>query len=247
MLNFKFLGINGSLQELDGGNTSLLVRGEEGAVAVDVSCHLAAVTEADVDAVILTHEHIDHVYGLPSLLHQMWIGGREKPLDLYIPKGMEPLVNGQIDLFGLREKNRMFEIRIHTEEEFFIGSMCITSFSTDHTKLSRGIMVEEGKWKLAYTCDTRPIGNAPSVMSGAQVLIHEASGLSAEEETLIKKGHSSGRDAGKLAQELGVKTLYLCHLPDEEDGKEGILREAREVFPETYIPEVLKEMAVEGV
>ena len=50
---------------------------------------------------LLTHEHIDHVYALPSLLHHLWLGGRAKALDIYIPEGMEPLVNGLIDLFGI--------------------------------------------------------------------------------------------------------------------------------------------------
>ena len=66
---------------------------------------------AGVDAVILTHEHIDHVYGLPSLLHQMWIAGRRKALDIYVPKGLEGLADGLIQLFGIREKKNMFEIR----------------------------------------------------------------------------------------------------------------------------------------
>ena len=70
MIEFCFLGINGSCQELSGGNTSLLVKGREGCVAVDVSCKLAAMVEAEPDVVVLTHEHIDHVYGLPSFLHQ---------------------------------------------------------------------------------------------------------------------------------------------------------------------------------
>lgn len=266
MLKLIFLGVNGSLQDTDSGNTSLLVTGKEGSLAVDLSCNLAAVVNAGVDAVILTHEHIDHVYGLPSLLHQMWIAGRGKALDIHVPQGLEQLADGLIHLFGLREKKNMFEIRLRTEPVFCVGTMKVTTFPTDHTEMSIGVVIEDGmeggmgdgmedtiedvmkdvRSKLVYTCDTRPLRDIPSFMEGAQVLIHEASGLSKEEEALLRKGHSSGADAGKMARELGVDKLYLCHLPRGEEAKSRILREAKMVFGESFIPEVLGEIAVSG-
>ena len=233
---------------------------------MDLSCNLAAVVNAGVDAVILTHEHIDHVYGLPSLLHQMWIAGRGKALNIYVPQGLEQLADGLIHLFGLREKKNMFEIRLRTEPVFCVGTMKVTTFPTDHTEMSIGVVIEDGmegsmgdgmedtiedvmkdvRSKLVYTCDTRPLRDIPSFMEGAQVLIHEASGLSKEEEALLRKGHSSGADAGKMARELGVDKLYLCHLPRGEEAKSQILREAKMVFGESFIPEVLGEIAVSG-
>lgn len=244
MLNVTFLGVNGSLQEPWSGNTSLLLKGQEGSAAVDLSGNVAAVAEADVDGVILTHEHIDHVYALPSLLHQLWIMGRRRELTIYLPDGMEGLVSGFIDLFGLRQKKNIYDIRLSTETAFRIGSLQITTFVTDHTAMSRGLAAEVGTDKLVYTCDTRPIREVLPVMEGARVLIHEASGLFEEEEILIKKGHSSGRDAGQLAADLGAEKLYLCHLPKGERKKAEILKEARAVFPESDIPELFKALSV---
>ena len=279
MLKLIFLGVNGSLQDTDSGNTSLLLMGRKGSLAVDLSCNIGTLGNAGVDAVILTHEHIDHVYGLPSLLHQMWIAGRRKALDIYVPKGLEGLADGLIQLFGIREKKNMFEIRMHTEPVFSVGTMKVTTFPTDHTKMSIGVVVEEGdviedddvieegdaiedsdaiedamedamkgrRAKLVYTCDTRPLRDIPSFMEGAQVLVHEASGLSKDGETLLRKGHSSGADAGKMARMLGADKLYLCHLPRGEEAKAEILHEAKMVFEESFIPEVLREIAVDGI
>lgn len=250
MLKLIFLGVNGSLQNTDSGNTSLLLMGRKGSLAVDLSCNIGTLVNAGVDAVILTHEHIDHVYGLPSLLHQMWIAGRGKALDIYVPQGLEQLADGLIHLFGLREKKNMFEIRLRTEPVFCVGTMKVTTFPTDHTEMSIGVVIEDGMegsgGKLVYTCDTRPLRDIPSFMEGAQVLIHEASGLFKDEEELLRKGHSSGADAGKMARELGVDKLYLCHLPRGEEAKFQILREAKMVFGESFIPEVLGEIAVSG-
>ena len=267
MLKLIFLGVNGSLQDTDSGNTSLLLMGRKGSLAVDLSCNIGTLVNAGVDAVILTHEHIDHVYGLPSLLHQMWIAGRRKALDIYVPKGLEGLADGLIQLFGIREKKNMFAIRMHTEPVFCVGTMKVTTFPTDHTEVSIGVVVEEGdviedgdaaedgmedamegrRSKLVYTCDTRPLGDIPSFMKGAQVLVHEASGLSKDGETLLRKGHSSGADAGKMARALGADKLYLCHLPRGEEAKAEILHEAKMVFEESFIPEVLREIAVDGI
>lgn len=240
MVRFLFLGVNGSVQEIGGGNTSLLFLGREGRAAVDLSCNLAAIVQADIDAVIFTHEHIDHVYGLPSLLHQLWLSGRRRALALYAPEGMEPLLESLIGLFGLREKKGMFPIHIRSEKEFLVGSMKVSLFSTDHTAMSAGLIVEEDGDKVIYTADTRPIREAAPFMEGAEVLICEASGCFEDEEELVKKGHSSGRDAGELAARLGVKRLYLCHLP--EKGREAVLREAAAVFSEAAVPKLLKEL-----
>lgn len=240
MVKFMFLGVSGSLQEPGGGNTSLLFFGEKGRAAVDLSCHIAAVVRADVDVVVFTHEHIDHVYGLPSLLHQLWISGRERELRIYAPEGMKELLERLIGVFKLREKKGMFPIRILSQTEFWVGSMKIALFRTDHTAVSVGLAVTEGMEKVIYTADTRPIRKPDPLMEGADILICEASGCFEEEEELIKKGHSSGRDAAWLGARLGVKRLYLCHLP--EKGKEAVLAEAAAVFRETSVPELLKEL-----
>ncbi len=246
MIKYVFLGINGSSQERHGGNTSILISGDEGKAAVDLSCNMAVLAEADIDGVILTHEHIDHIYALPSLLHQLWIGGRKRQLSIYIPKGMEGIVEALLAVFDLRSKPGMFEIRVLAEEAFDIGTLHITTFKTDHTKTSMGIVVEEEQGKLVYTSDTRPIEEIPALFQGADVLVHEASGLSVNEELLIKKGHASGADAGKMAERAGAEALYLCHLPKADGEKKAILQEARERFAPAEIPELLREYSVEA-
>ncbi|MGM9601635.1 MAG: MBL fold metallo-hydrolase [Faecousia sp.] len=240
MIEFTFLGINGSVQEPEYGNTALLISGQTGVLAVDLSCNLSALTNADIDAVILTHEHIDHVYGLPSLIHQLWLRGRTRALDIYMPQGLENLVNGLLDLFGIRSKPKMFEIRLRTEASFAVGSLSIRTFRTDHTGTSLGIVVEAGGKKLIYTGDMRPMSVFPAEFEGADVLIHEASGTESEEPTLIRKGHSSGADAGKAAKALGVKRLYLCHLPQGDTRKQKVLQEAERMFPLSQIPDILE-------
>ena len=234
MMELLFLGLNGSCQDPGGGNTSLLIRGAEGALGVDLSCNLAHMVDAEPDAIVLTHEHIDHVYGLPSFLHQSWLRGRQKPLRLYVPRGMSGLPEQMLSLFGLREKKGIFEISLSEADRFCVGSLRVQTFPTDHTATSMGLVVEEAQAQLVYTSDTRPI---PTLPFSPDVLIHEASGLAEAEEVLVRKGHSSGLDAGRLAAALSPERLFLCHLP--QNGKQAILEEARREFSRTYLPELL--------
>lgn len=244
MLKFLFLGANGSLQDLTSGNTSLLISGDKGVLCVDLSCNIAKVVDADVDAVLLTHEHIDHVYALPSLLHQLWLSGRTRELIIIVPEGMAYIPEGMLDLFRLRSKKGMFNISIVSGTRFELGTMHIETFKTDHTANSVGLTVIEGNDKLVYTCDTRPIGMPPAIMDGARVLIHEASGVRGQENALVEKGHSSGANAAELAAKLGVDRLYLCHLPKGIDKMQRVWEEACSIFSETCLPEVLVEYTV---
>ncbi|MDH3676643.1 MAG: hypothetical protein OES12_14205 [Anaerolineae bacterium] len=45
----------------------------------------------------LTHLHSDHIVGLPSLILNLWIFGKTKPLEIYGPIGTENLVEKILD------------------------------------------------------------------------------------------------------------------------------------------------------
>ncbi len=241
MLKFTFLGANGSIQERDSGNTSLLFSDGASTILVDASVNLYVAVEAQIDAVVLTHEHIDHMYALPSLLHQLWLEKRIKPLRIICPDGIRPMVNGLIENFSIRSKKEIFDIVFETATENSVGNIKLNFFKTVHTPNSVGMVVQCGTRKIVYTCDTAPISNAqeslPSCSFNPDILIHETNSLS----NVRKPDHSGGLEAAKLAQELGAKRLILCHLPKGEVEKEAILNEAKTLFSETELPIILNE------
>lgn len=236
MLEFTFLGANGSVQEIDSPNTSIMFGDGEHYVLVDVSANLALPVKKDVDAVIITHEHIDHMYGLPSLLHQMWISKRQKSLKIICPDGIREKVNMLIDGFSLRQKKGIYNIEIESVRDMNIGNMEFSFFKTVHTDNSVGLMVKVGQNKLVYTCDTAPIDILPKQMFEPDILIHETNSLA----FVRKPDHSSGLDAGTLAGKIKAKKLIICHLPAENDEKEKILTETKTIFENTELPVVLK-------
>ncbi|MDH4209543.1 MAG: ribonuclease Z, partial [Anaerolineae bacterium] len=57
-----------------------------------------------LSGVLLTHAHPDHVYGLASLVHEMWLDGRTEPLNIYANVHTERLALALLDVFDLRSK-----------------------------------------------------------------------------------------------------------------------------------------------
>lgn len=240
MLNVTFLGINGSVQDPKSPNTSLVVDDGKNSVLVDVSANLFYAVEKQIDAVVITHEHIDHIYGLPSLLHQMWICKRQKSLKIICPDGIKDKVNYLIDGFVLRQKKGIYPIEIVSADKNTVGSMNFTFFKTVHTDNSVGMMITDGEHKVVYTCDTAPIADLPEEMHGPKLLIHETNSLSKDR----KPDHSSGLEAGALADKISAEKLLICHLPADGKLKKEILKETKTVFKNTSVPKVLKTYCV---
>jgi ribonuclease Z len=55
-----------------------------------------------MEAIIITHVHSDHIDGLGNILLQAWIvGSRKEPLPVYGPQGVERVVAGVNETFGI--------------------------------------------------------------------------------------------------------------------------------------------------
>jgi ribonuclease Z len=75
---------------------------------------------------------------------------------------------------------------------------------------------------MAYSCDTEPCQEVVRLAAGADVLIHESSGA-----TL---GHTSAEQAGKIARQAEVGSLYLIHYPTRKIDPESLVQEAKKAF-----------------
>jgi ribonuclease Z len=81
--------------------------------------------------------------------------------------------------------------------------------------------LQSGK-TFAYSCDTEPCPQVVTLASGADVLIHEAAGAS--------NGHSSASQAGGIAREAEVGTLYLIHYRTGSYDPRPLVEEAGQIF-----------------
>ena len=80
----------------------------------------------------------------------------------------------------------------------------------------------KSKKTFTYSCDTEPCAEVVRLAKNADVLIHEAAGLS--------QGHSSAGQAGQIATQAEAGKLYLIHYPTGEYASGDLIAEARQHY-----------------
>jgi ribonuclease Z len=89
--------------------------------------------------------------------------------------------------------------------------------------------------KIVLTGDTAPSPGVVQAAHNADLLVHEATFSEEEKERARDTLHATAAEAAEVARLAGVKLLALTHLSSRYFGPD-LLREAREVFPETVVP-----------
>jgi ribonuclease Z len=74
-------------------------------------------------------------------------------------------------------------------------------------------------------------------VQGCDLLYHEATFAQDKQEDAKAKYHSTAIEAATIAQRAGVGKLLIGHYSARYKETEGLLSEARSVFPESYAAE----------
>jgi ribonuclease Z len=90
---------------------------------------------------------------------------------------------------------------------------------------------------VAIFGDTGPCASALELAKDVDVMVHETTLDSSMEEKANSRGHSSTRQAAKLAREAGVGRLIMTHVSSryDEKGCQRLLEECRALFPATEL------------
>ncbi|HYN87573.1 MAG TPA: ribonuclease Z [Ardenticatenaceae bacterium] len=97
--------------------------------------------------------------------------------------------------------------------------------------------------KLVYVGDVDDVTPLVEVARGADALVIEATYTMEEAEMAAEHGHITARQAARLAQEAGVRQLYLNHISRRYRGPE-VEEEARALFPEAVVVKDFDEVVV---
>lgn len=104
---------------------------------------LSKLSFMQITRVFLTHFHGDHFLGLPGLVQSMSMNGREAPLEVYGPRGVERLV---ADLLSLGYFTPAFAVRakeLPPGASVDGGGYAITAFEAVHTVPGLSYVLEE--------------------------------------------------------------------------------------------------------
>ncbi len=178
---------------------------------------------ANLDAVWVSHFHLDHVGGLAPFLFGTKYApptrGRRKPLTVYGPRGIEELLRkfdeaGDYKLFEQPFPFGVREVSPREEFEIFAGFRA-RAFSTPHTGESLALRVEEeGGGSLVYTSDTGFTESLAEFARGAGLFLMECSFFRSKPvET-----HLELEEAMRLAGMAEPGRVMLAHLYPEWDG-----------------------------
>jgi ribonuclease Z len=214
------LGTAASVPNGDHDTIGLALCGPDWAVLIDCGgspLHKLArfgVEPEQVRAVLLSHRHADHLYGLPMLIQGLWLDGRQEPLPLYGPQEAIEVARSLLALFDLDERDDLFALEWHpippreARPVLEIGGIRISASPVAHfdldTRAFRFLNVATGR-TIVYSADTGPSAALVRLATGAELLIHEATGAGA--------GHTTPEEAAEIARQAGVAELALIHYP----------------------------------
>jgi ribonuclease BN (tRNA processing enzyme) len=165
----------------------------------------------ELDAVVVTHRHLDHCLDLyPLTVARVFHPDRLVPLPIHAPAGVFDAVAALEDEEGKREMRETFDVG---EEEsgstFEVGPLRFALRSLPHSIPNLGIRVEADGASLAYTGDTGPGPEIEELARGVNVLVSEASWE--DEDGILAEGHLTAEQAGRHAAGAGAGRLVLTH------------------------------------
>ncbi len=179
----------------------------------------------DLDAVVITHLHADHVQDLYPLALFLRYGARRR-LRLLGPPGIRTLLYRWFHLFT-REPDPFVEMFDITEYEPWsvtpFGALRVQPCPVEHAQgAAYALRVSAGDaGRLVYSGDSRPCALLEEAAQGADLLICEAT-FPPGDPALATADHLSWEDAAAVAQAAGAGHLVLTHLRVIDDPNEAV-------------------------
>jgi ribonuclease BN (tRNA processing enzyme) len=224
-VRLKIVGCSPAWPNPGGAQSGYVVEDANGRVLLDCGPGvLARLRELDggwptVDAVVVTHWHLDHWGDLVPWVWGNMVGpgrGRSGP-ELWLP----PQGRARIRDFGSRLGwEDMFEttfvVRDYEEAKpFAAAGFTVTAIRLPHYTLrTYGLRVENGKRSLAYSGDSGPDQRLAELARGVDLFVCEAT-LERGELDGNPRGHLAADEAVAAFEASGAKRLLLTHRPHE--------------------------------
>jgi ribonuclease BN (tRNA processing enzyme) len=215
----------------------------------------AGVPLPSIRHVFITHQHSDHTADYGNLILLAWTAGLSTRVDAWGPPPLGRMTTLFFEMNASDVKTRIanegrapIEPLVHVHElvaggaVMSDGNVRVTSALVDHPPVvpAFAYRFDARDRSIVISGDTAPSQNLVKLAGGADVLVHSVMYPAAIDRLVsrvpnaaalkasILAHQTSAEDAGRLAQEAGVKTLVLSHLvpPDDPEVTEAMWVEA---------------------
>jgi ribonuclease Z len=257
-LAFTFLGTGAPPVSLRRAGPAHLVEAGGSKLLIDcgsgVSQRLVAAGHAgaQIDALIVTHEHSDHLVDFYQLIVSSWHQGRNRPWRVLAPEPALANMRGQYEAFARERALRVaFEKRPDATgldvvfEELReglvagLGELRVEAFLVDHRPVEPafGLSLSANGSRIVFSGDTRLTPSLEQAAQGCDLLVCEvfidsqmpvtAGVRSAETVASVQSYHMTPAVVAGLATRAGVKALALTHLVPPGADTAALLAEIR--------------------
>lgn len=229
MLRFSILASSssGNVAFVATPGTRLLI--DAGLSAKEVFARLEAIGQRpeDIDAILVTHEHSDHVTGLPPLARKLQ-KLKGAPVPVYLSKLTAPLID-----WG-NFTPHVVEFQAGTR--FVLGDIDVTSFTIPHDAIDPvGFTLSGGGAKVGFATDLGYIPDSIKYhLADVDLLMLESNHdldmlkvgpypWSVKQRVMSRKGHLSNEHCSQfILDDLGahVRHLVLGHLSEHNNHPE---------------------------
>lgn len=256
----SFLGTGAPFPRRGQANASVLVETPAGKLLLDVGPGSPAnmtsleLPLAELDTVILSHLHVDHVGGLDQLWIGGWVYGRAHPLMVWGPPGTSEFCNHFVQAYEWDTRSRIAAglppegaelkcMEYEVGQALRVKGVLVTPFVVEHIEQGRafGLRVEHNGRTIVYSGDTSYSENLVENAQKVDLLIHEAfppadiyarkTNRSLEVTRHIAEVlHTSPRQVGRVFAETRPRLGVIYHLYNNEDIVQAALDDIRETY-----------------
>jgi phosphoribosyl 1,2-cyclic phosphodiesterase len=225
-------GSKGNCVVIEGRSGSLLVDAGLSAKECLLRMERAGIDAGNIEALLVTHEHTDHIRGVDVL-------ARKLDIPVYGTEGT------LADFLGFRRTSAKPLVH-HTcrdHEQFVVGDFMVEPFSTSHdAKEPCGFIISEGDIRMGYCTDTGIVTpHMHDLLRHCDGIVLESNHCpdmlqngpypeSLKRRIRSKRGHLSNPAAAACLRDFGrdVPPVILAHLSETNNTPEKAMGTARE-------------------
>ena len=213
--------------------------------------NIAALEVERLKVAFLTHLHSDHSAGLADLILTPWVAGRDSPLELYGPEGIDDMASHVLKAYDADIRYRIDGLEPANEQGWRVNTHTLDDgvvYEDSNVKVE-AFRVRHGTWKNAFgfrfttadrviviSGDAAPDARLEAYAKNADILIHEVysvSGFARRNEFWQKyhsTNHTSAHELGDIARRAQPTLLVLYHVLFWGSSEETVLEEVRETY-----------------